>query len=342
MATVTLAEIVSRLGGELTGAGATVVSGITSIENATPGSITFLSNPKYQNLLAQTRAAAVILGAEAVRECPVPCIATPQPYLYFARLSQWLNPAPRPTPGVHASASIESAVSASVAVGAGVWIGADTHIGENVVVGAGCRIGVGCRIGAGSTLHPGVTIYPGCRIGKRAILHSGVVIGTDGFGFAREETGAWVKIPQTGAVNIGDDVEIGANTCIDRGAIEDTVIEDGVKLDNLIQIAHNVRIGAHTAIAGCTGIAGSTTIGKRCTIAGASSIIGHLEIADDVNILVASVVSRSISKAGTYAGAVPLQEREDWRRNFSHLRHLDDMADKIRSLEKRLAALEKK
>ena len=341
MITVTLAEIVGRLGGEARGDGSTAVSRIATLENAGPGEIAFLSNPKYQNQLTQTRASAVIVAPDFAGQSPVPCIITPQPYLYFARLAQWLNPPPRPAPGLHPTASSESAIPSSVSVGSGARIGRGVKLGINVMIGPGCVIGDGVEIGDNCILHAACTFYAGIRIGRRAIVHSGVVIGADGFGFAREQDGSWVKIPQTGGVWIGDDVEIGANTCIDRGAIEDTVIEDGVKLDNQIQIAHNVRIGAHTAIAGCTGIAGSTTIGKRCTIAGACNIIGHLVIADDVNILVASVIAKSISRPGTYAGAVPSQPYDDWLRNYSHLRHLDSMADKIRRLEKRLAELEK-
>jgi UDP-3-O-[3-hydroxymyristoyl] glucosamine N-acyltransferase len=340
VATVTLREIVARLGGELLGNGETVVDRIASIENASSGSITFLSNPKYHSALAQTCASAVILSPSSAADVLVPAIVTAQPYLYFARVAQWLHPAPSPTLGIHPSATVASPLHRSVSVGSGSRIGMNSKIANNVVIGAGCTIGDNVEIGAGSLLHAGVTIYANTRIGSHAIIHSGAVIGADGFGFAREQNGSWVKIPQSGRVLIGDDVEIGANTCIDRGAIEDTVIGNGVKLDNLIQIAHNVHIGEHTAIAACVGIAGSTTIGKRCTIAGASSIIGHLQIADDVNILVASLISRSIPKAGTYSGSVPFLKHEDWLRNFSHLRHLDRMADKIRDLEKRLAELE--
>ena len=340
MTTVTLHEIVARFGGELLGNGETTVNRIASIENALPGSITFLSNPKYHNALAQTCASAVILPRNSAADVLVPAIVTAQPYLYFARVAQWLHPAPSPTPGIHPSATVGSPLHPSVSVGSGSRIGTNARFGDNVVIGTGCSIGDDVEIGDGSLLHAGVTIYANTRIGAHAIIHSGAVIGADGFGFAREQDGSWVKIPQSGGVLIGDDVEIGANTCIDRGAIEDTVIGNGVKLDNLIQIAHNVHIGEHTAIAACVGIAGSTTIGKRCTIAGASSIIGHLQIADDVNILVASLISRSIPKAGTFSGSVPFLKHEDWLRNFSHLRHLDRMADKIRDLEKRLAELE--
>ena len=342
MITVTLAEIVARLGGEVRGKDSTRISRIATLENAGQGTIAFLSNPKYQKQLSQTRASAVIVAPDFAGQSPVPCIITPQPYLYFARLAQWLNPPPRPAPGLHPTASSESALPSSVSVGPGTRIGSGVKLGANVTIGPGCVIGNGAEIGDDSILHASCTLYARSRIGQRAIIHSGAVIGADGFGFAREQDGSWVKIPQTGRVWISDDVEIGANTCIDRGAIEDTVIEDGVKLDNQIQIAHNVRIGAHTAIAGCTGIAGSAIIGKRCTIAGACNIIGHIEIADDVNILVASIITKSISRSGTYAGAVPSQPYADWLRNYSHLRHLDGMADKIRALEKRLTELEKK
>jgi UDP-3-O-[3-hydroxymyristoyl] glucosamine N-acyltransferase len=211
-----------------------------------------------------------------------------------------------------------------------------------VVIAANCSIGAGVSIGADSRLASNVAIYPGSYLGARCLVHSGAVIGADGFGFAREDDGRWVKIPQVGRVLIGDDVEIGAGTTIDRGALGDTVIADGVKLDNQIQIAHNVRIGAHTAMAGCVGIAGSTMIGARCTIGGAASIIGHLQIADDVNVAAGTLVMKSIPAAGTYSGAIPFLEHGDWLRNFSRLRHLDAMADKIRALEQRLAALEKK
>jgi UDP-3-O-[3-hydroxymyristoyl] glucosamine N-acyltransferase len=337
---LTLAEIVDRLGGEIRGDAEISISRIAPLENAESGSIAFLSNPKYQRLLAQTRASAVIVAPASSDKCPVSCIITPQPYIYFARLAQWLNPVPQPAAGLNSSASSETEVPSSVSIGAGARIGSNVKFGSNVIVGASCIVGDDVEIGDDSLLHAASTLYAGVRIGKRAIVHSGAVIGADGFGFARDKDASWVKIPQTGSVWIGDDVEIGANTCIDRGAIEDTVIEEGVKLDNLIQIAHNVRIGAHTAIAGCSAIAGSTTIGKRCTIAGACGIIGHLDIADDVNILVASIVTRSITQAGTYAGSVPVLAHKDWLHNYSHLRHLDDMADKMRDLEKRLAELE--
>jgi UDP-3-O-[3-hydroxymyristoyl] glucosamine N-acyltransferase len=336
-----LEEIVARCGGELKGDGNLAVSGLASLERATSGQLSFLANPKYRSQLASTHAGAVILAAEMLDACPCAAIVTPQPYLYFARVSQWLAAVPRPQAGIHPSAVVESPIPPSVAIGPQAWIGPNVEIGENCVIGAHCLIGAGTRIGADGWLYPGVTIYHGCLLGQRAIIHSGVVIGADGFGFAREATGEWVKIAQTGRVVIGDDVEIGANTTIDRGALEDTVIEDGVKLDNQIQVAHNVRIGAHTAIAGCVGIAGSAKIGAGCTIGGAGMILGHLTLADGVNVSSGTLVGKSITTPGTYTGSVPFMAHGDWQKNFAHLRHLDAMVDRIRALEKRLAELEK-
>ena len=336
-----LDEIIARFGGDLKGNGSRNVSGLATLETATADQLSFLANPKYRSQLAHTRAGAVILSAEVAAACPCDAIVTPQPYLYFARVSQWLAAMPRPAPGIHPTAVVASAGPASVSIGPQAWIGPDVELGENVVIGAQCRIGAGACIGAGSWLYPGVTIYHGCRVGQRAIIHSGVVIGADGFGFARETTGEWVKIAQTGRVVIGDDVEIGANTTIDRGALEDTVIENGVKLDNQIQICHNVRIGAHTAIAGCVGIAGSAIIGAGCTLGGAAMILGHLTLADGVNVSSGTLVGKSIAQAGHYTGTVPFMAHDDWQKNFARLRHLDAMADKIRALEKRIAELEK-
>ncbi len=339
MAAVTLAEIVGRLGGTLRGDGTVSVARIATLEQAGPGEISFLANPRYQGQLSVTNASAVILAPDMADRCPVPCIVTPQPYLYFARLAQWLNPPVRPDVGADPRATVLGELEEGVSVGAGATVAKGGRVGRNTVVGPGCVIGEGAEVGPDSWLHANVTVYPGCRVGARAILHSGVVIGADGFGFAREADGRWLKIPQTGRVVIGDDVEIGANTTIDRGAIEDTVIEDGVKLDNQIQVGHNVRIGAHSALAGCTGIAGSTHIGRRCTIGGASIIIGHLDIADNVHISAGTMVTKSIPKAGSYTGSVPFMSHAEWLKNFSRLRHLDAMADKIRALETEVARL---
>ncbi|HZV54109.1 MAG TPA: UDP-3-O-(3-hydroxymyristoyl)glucosamine N-acyltransferase [Rhodocyclaceae bacterium] len=339
---VRLDEIVARLGGDLAGDGSLRVSRIATLDTAGSDDLSFLANPRYRARLAATRAAAVIVGPEAAQDCPVAAIVTPQPYLYFARVAQWLYPRLRPPAGIHPSAVVEASVPATASIGPHVRIGPGTVIGDGVVVEANCSIGAGCRIGASSWLHAGVSVYADCSIGARAIIHSGAVIGADGFGFARDSDGSWVKIPQTGRVVIGDDVEIGANTTIDRGALEDTVIEDGVKLDNQIQVGHNVHIGAHTAMAGCVGIAGSARIGSRCTVGGAAVILGHLTIADDVNISAGTLVAKSITEVGTYTGMVPFLEHGEWRKNFSRLRHLDALADKIRALETRLAELEKK
>lgn len=337
---VSLTEIVARFGGRLVGDGNRQISSIAALDAAGSQQLSFLANPKYRSQLLTTKAAAVILAPDIADSCQVAAIITAQPYLYFARVSQWLNAPSLPPPGIHPSAVVEAEIPASVAVGPHVWIGSGARIGEGVVIGANCSIGAGVAIAAGSRLHPNVSVYAGCRLGARAIVHSGAVIGADGFGFALDSDGTWVKIPQTGAVVIGDDVEIGAGTTIDRGALMDTVIEDGVKLDNQIQVGHNVRIGAHTAMAGCVGIAGSATIGRRCTVGGGAVILGHLTLADDVNISAGTLVTKSIAKPGSYTGTVPFMEHDSWLKNFARLRHLDAMADKIRALETRLAALE--
>ncbi len=339
-----LGEIVARLGGEIVGdddAANLSIARVAPLETAGPGELAFLANPKYRSQLTHTRATAVIMAPPA-DDCPVAAILTPQPYLYYARVAEWLNPPPAAVPGIHASAVIEGQVAASASIGPHVWIGAGAQIGEHVVIAANCSVGEGAVIGSGTRLAAHVSVYAGCRIGARCIVHSGAVIGADGFGFAREADGAWVKIPQSGRVLIGDDVEIGANTTIDRGALGDTVIGDGVKLDNQIQVGHNVKIGAHTALAGCVGVAGSAIIGARCSVGGGASILGHLTLADDVNVLAGTLVAKSIPRAGIYSGAIPFLDHAGWLKNFSRLRHLDAMADKIRALEQRLAALEKK
>ncbi|MDD5175654.1 MAG: UDP-3-O-(3-hydroxymyristoyl)glucosamine N-acyltransferase [Sterolibacterium sp.] len=334
---LTLDEIVARFGGELIGDGARLIHQVATLDRAGQGEISFLANPKYREKLGATRAGAVILSPEAAVGSPVACIVCANPYLYFARVAQCLNPAALPASGIHPTATVEAALPESVSVAAGVYIGPQARIGERVSIGAGCIIGAGVELGAGTLLHANVTIYGGCKIGARAIIHSGAIIGADGFGFARElegkNSGTWHKIPQIGRVLIGDDVEIGANTTIDRGALDDTVIEDGVKFDNQIQVGHNVRIGAHSALAGCVGIAGSATLGRRCTVGGGAIILGHLRIADDVNISAGTLVAKTISRAGSYTGAVPFMEHAAWLKNFARLRQLDAMAAKIRALE---------
>ncbi|MCB1887022.1 MAG: UDP-3-O-(3-hydroxymyristoyl)glucosamine N-acyltransferase [Rhodocyclaceae bacterium] len=335
-----LTEIVATLGGELIGDGAVAVERVATLENAGPDAIGFLANPRYKSQVAASRAGAIILSPKLVDITDVPRIVADDPYLYFARLAQLLNPPPAASGVVAATAAVESPLPSGTEVGPGAWIGPEVSIGRDVIIGAGCHVGAGVTIGDGTRLYPGVSIYPGCQVGARCILHSGVVIGADGFGFARSAEKEWVKIPQTGRVVIGDDVEVGANTSIDRGAIDDTVIEDGVKLDNQIQIGHNVRIGRHSIVAAAAAIAGSTHIGERCMIGGMVGIVGHLEIADDVVVSGGTVVAKSLRKPGMYTSIPPLQPHADWVRNFSHIRHLDAMADKIRALEHRISELE--
>jgi len=333
----TLASIVEHLGGELLGEGGLTIRQVATLENAVPDTIAFLANERYLPQLKSTRAGAVIIGEALRGSLDRPCIVVANPYSYFARVSALLNPEPVLLPGRHPSAVIhpEASIAEGVQIGPGVVIEAHAVIGANACIGAGCYIGTGCVIGESGRLYPRVTVYRDCVIGRRAIVHSGVVIGADGFGIAMDE-GRWLKVPQIGGVRIGDDVEIGANTTIDRGAIEDTVIEDGVKLDNQIQIAHNVRIGAHTAIAACVGIAGSSRVGRFCRIGGASGIAGHLTIADHVEISAHTLVTKSITEPGTYTGAYPFEANRDWRRNAASLRNLGELTERVRALEKAL------
>jgi UDP-3-O-[3-hydroxymyristoyl] glucosamine N-acyltransferase len=338
----TLAEIAARLGGRVAGDAGILVRQVGSLERAARGEIAFLSNLKYRSQLAATKASAVVLSAEAEALTALPRIVCDNPYAYFARLSAMLNPSPPPVPGLHPAAQISpgARLAASARVDAGAVIEEGAALGERVAVGAGCFLGAGVSVGDDSRLYPSVTIYHDCRVGARAILHAGVVIGADGFGMANEG-GRWIKIPQLGSVVIGDDVEIGANTTVDRGALEDTVIEDGVKLDNQIQIGHNCRIGAHTAIAGCTGIAGSTVIGRNCVIGGGAGIVGHVTICDHVTVSGGTVISRSIRQPGTYTGVFPFDHNKAWARNAARVRHLAELAERVRELENRLRAKEK-
>ena len=282
---VNLGELIRTFGGELIGGADVVISGVATLASAGPNDIAFLSNAKYRSLLPDTRAGAVILGVQDQDATPLPRIITSNPYAYMAKVSAFFHPVARPEPGIDSTAVVEATatIASDASIGPHAVIAKHASIGARVVIGAGCYVGADVEIGADTFLYPGVVIYAACKLGARGILHSGVVIGADGFGIAQEH-GRWHKVPQVGRVVIGDDVEIGANTTVDRGALEDTVIEDGVKLDNQIQVAHNVRIGAHTAIAGCVGIAGSTTIGKHCMIGGAAMILGHLSIADGTTI----------------------------------------------------------
>lgn len=333
-----LEEIVARLGGELVGDPSLRVGRVATIDQAGEGDLAFLANPKYQSRLKDCRASAVILAPAARDLTDRARIVTVDPYVYFARVAQLLNPPESVAGGIHPSASVATPLPASVSVGPGASVAAGAQVGAEAVIGPGCHVGRGVTIGARTRLAANVTIYHDCVIGCDCVVHAGVVIGADGFGFARERSGEWIKIPQVGRVVIGDRVEIGANTTIDRGALDDTVIADGVKLDNQIQIAHNVRIGENSAIAGCVGIAGSTTIGARCMVGGQAGIIGHLTIGDDVVVSAGTLVTKSIPKAGVYTANLPVQNHADWVRNFAHLRHLDALVDRMRALEQRLEA----
>ncbi len=316
-----LGQIVDALGGSLEGASAdTQIQRIAPLETAGEGDLAFLHNPRYQSQLAASRAACVIV-APAMRAAALArggCIVADDPYAYFARVTQlWVRAQGQAAaPGIHASAVVD----------------AQARVHPTATIGPLCVVERGAVIGAHTVLKSRVTVGERCTVGARCILHPGVVIGADGFGFAREQ-GQWIKIEQLGAVRIGDDVEIGANTCIDRGALEDTVIEDGVKLDNLIQIAHNVHIGRHTAMAGCSAVAGSTHIGAHCTIAGAASIVGHLQLADNVHISTNTVVTHSITKPGQYTGVFPMDDNAKWEKNAATLRQLYKLRERIKALE---------
>ena len=319
-----LGDLAVRFGLELRGEPNLRVSRVATLSRADAGSLSFLANPRYRKQMESTHATAVVVGPEHAAACPVAALVDPNPYLAYARIADLLHPRTGPPAGIHSTAVVSAgaqvAPSASVGPLAVIEDGAD--IGERVVVGPGCVVQRGAVIGADSWLVSRVSLYPGVRIGRRCIVHAGAVLGADGFGFA-SDAGSWVKVPQLGGVQVGDDVEIGANTTIDRGAIEDTVVEHGVKLDNQIQVGHNVSIGAHTAVAGCVGISGSTTIGRRCMIGGGVGIAGHLTIADDVVVTGCSLVSASIRQAGSYSSGMPTVETRLWRRMVAHLRRLD-------------------
>ena len=338
-------SLADRAPGELAGDPDLLVERLASLEGAGPHELTFLGNPKYLAQLATSAAGCVIVGPSA-RDAAVArgaCIVTADPYHYFALVTQlWKrHHFAAPPPGIHPASSIDAGatLAAGVSVGAFACIGAGAVIAEGAQIGEHCVIGRGAAIGAGSRLSARVTVADGCRVGERCILHPGVVIGADGFGFA-PHGGRWVKIEQLGAVRIGNDVEIGANTCIDRGALEDTVVGDGVKLDNLVQIGHNVRVGEHSAIAGCAGVAGSATIGAHCTIGGAANVLGHLRLADGVHVSAASVVTRSLLRPGHYTGFFPIDDNAAWEKNAATLKRLHGLRERLKQTEKSLGQLQ--
>jgi len=333
-----LAELLQA---ELVGDGSTPILRLGTLENADAQTLSFLANPKYRAQL-DTSAAGCVIVAPAWRDAVAgrrAALLHPDPYLAFARLTQWWAQQVRPPriPGIHPSAVVEpgAVVHPTAQVGPMAYVGAHARIDAHASLGPHVVVEAGAQVGEGTQLRARVMLGEACRIGRQGLVHAGAVIGADGFGFA-PEAGRWTKIEQLGAVRIDDHVEIGANTCIDRGALEDTVLEEGVKLDNLIQIGHNVKVGAHTAMAGCVGVAGSARIGRHCTMGGGAIILGHLELVDHVHISAATVVSRSILKPGQYSGVFPFDDNASWEKNAATLRQLHALRDRIRALEKRV------
>ena len=335
--TYSLREIAAKLGGEVVGDAEVRVARVATLENAGDAAIAFLANPRYLKQLAGTRASAVIVAPSARDATQAPRIVHDNPYLYFARVSALLNPAAAVAPGIHPTAVVDAGaqIDAAAQIGPYCVLAPGVSVGAGTILGAGCSLGENVRVGRDCRFNASVSVYAGCTFGDRVIVHSGVVVGADGFGIALDGE-RWVKVPQVGGVRVGDDVEIGANTTIDRGAIDDTVIEEGVKLDNQIQIAHNVRIGAHTAIAACTGIAGSVQIGRYCQIGGAVGIAGHVSITDRVHISGHTSITKSIDKPGVYSGVYPFEPNREWRRNAAQLRHLAEIARRVAALEEGL------
>jgi UDP-3-O-[3-hydroxymyristoyl] glucosamine N-acyltransferase len=332
-----------RLAATIHGAADTRIDGLAPLATAGPSDLAFLANPRYRSDALTTRAGAVVLSPDSARQLeaagqPLPVlVVVDQPYAWFAHAAQRLHPAPPVVPGVAPTADVapSAQVDPTACVEPGAFVGAGAAIGAGAFIGAGAVVGEEAVIGAGTRLHPRAVVLDRCRVGERCIVASGAVIGADGFGFAPLD-GRWIKIPQVGAVVIGDDVEIGANTTVDRGTMGDTVIEEGAKLDNQIQVAHNCVVGAHTVIAGCVGIAGSARIGRHCQIGGAAMIAGHITIADGCAIGPGTLVASSITEPGHYTGFFPLMKNRDWERAAAIIRHLDDLRDRLRQLESQL------
>ena len=329
---LTLGELAGRFGLAVSGDPAIAIEGVGTLAGAGPAQLAFLANPSYRRQLADTRAGAVVLRAEDAAASPVPALVAADPYAAFARIAALFEPPVAIQAGIHPSAVVDATaqVHPDAAVGPLACIGARSRIEAGAVVGPGCVIGEDCVVGAGSELVARVTLVRRVRLGRRVRVHPGAVLGADGFGLAMD-AGRWLKVPQLGGVEVGDDCEIGANTCIDRGAIEDTVLEEDVRLDNLIQVGHNVRIGAHTAMAGCVAVAGSAKIGRYCLIGGGAGIVGHIEIADKVRVGAMSLVTHGLSEPGEYTSGTPLQPAKEWRRNAARFKQLDAMARKMRA-----------
>ncbi|WP_079229456.1 UDP-3-O-(3-hydroxymyristoyl)glucosamine N-acyltransferase [Pseudomonas putida] len=335
--TMTLGQLAEALGATLKGPEALQITGLATLQEAGPGQLSFLANPQYRKYLDNCQAAAVLLKAGDAEGFAGNALIVADPYLAYARISHLFDPKPKAVAGIHPSAVVadDAQVDASASVGPFAVIESGARIGANVSIGAHCFIGARCVVGEGGWLAPRVTLYHDVTIGKRVVIQSGAVIGGEGFGFANEK-GIWRKIAQIGGVTIGDDVEIGVNTAVDRGALSDTRIGDGVKLDNQIQIAHNVQIGDHTAMAACVGISGSTRIGKHCMLAGGVGLVGHIDICDNVFISGMTMVTRSITEPGSYSSGTAMQPLADWRKSAARIRQLDDMAKRLQQLEKRV------
>lgn len=339
----TLGELAQHVNAKVVGDADCRIENVSTLQNGLPGSLTFLTNSRYRKFLQSTQASAVVLHEAELPYCPTNAIVAANPHVAYARLAALFVPPSDEGSGIHPSAVVDpsATIDPSARIAAHSIIGANARVGAGAVIGPGCVIAHSCEIGAGSHLVANVSMYYGCRIGERCLIHAGAVIGSDGFGFAHDR-GVWVKVPQLGCVIIGNDVEIGANTSIDRGAVEDTLIEDGVKLDNQIQVAHNVRIGAHTAMAGCVGVAGSADIGSHCAIGGGAGILGHLQIADGTTVTAMSLVTKSIREPGVYSSGTPLEPSEQWHKNTVRFKHLDEMARRLKQLEREVEQLKER
>ncbi|HEY0333633.1 MAG TPA: UDP-3-O-(3-hydroxymyristoyl)glucosamine N-acyltransferase [Stenotrophomonas sp.] len=335
MPTYTAQQIAEQFGLQVHGDGATEIHGVATLAHAGAGQLSFLANPRYRAQLADSQASVVVLRADDVADAPGAALVAKDPYTAFAKISALFDVAPAREAGIHPMAVVDPSaqVSPTAHIGAFVSVGANSVVGDGCIIGTGSVIGEDCEVGEGSELIARVTLVTRVRLGKRVRVHPGAVLGADGFGLAMD-AGRWIKVPQLGGVVIGDDCEIGANTCIDRGALEDTVLEEDVRVDNLVQIAHNCRIGAHTAIAGCTGIAGSAKIGRYCLLGGHVGVVGHLEICDKVVITGKSVVRNSITEPGEYSSGTPLTDTRTWRKNAARFKQLDALARRVAAVSK--------
>ncbi|MCU4675734.1 UDP-3-O-(3-hydroxymyristoyl)glucosamine N-acyltransferase [Catenovulum sp. 2E275] len=341
MAAFKLSELAQQVEADFVGDGDQIIKAVGSIDDATEQQITFLTNSRYRDALEQTKAGAVILRAEDAQGFSGNHILSKNPYLTYARIAQLLDPTPATADKLSEKAHIDTSakVASSAKIAAFAVVSQGAVIGENCQIGANCFIGENVVLGDGCKLYPNTVLYHNVVLGKQCIIHAGAVIGSDGFGFAPDQ-GQWIKIPQVGTVILGDDVEIGANVTIDRGAIHNTVIKSGVKIDNLVHIAHNVELGENTALAAGTKIAGSTKVGQRCTFAGNVSVNGHIEIGNDVHFTGTSMVTSSFKQAGVYSSGIPAVENKEWRKNTAKLRRIDTLYDKVKQLEAELKALQ--